>query len=225
MKTKNFFSPLSDSLAIDELVKNKKYDESMAEKIAKSWREIATEIDGDYNGPIAWRVQAGFTLKKHVEKVGPCHWESGFLQDRLLVNDMPTQSSLTFFVPRLISKDKNVREQLDKLFAFRRKYNLPGYHLCSFGQAGMLCGLILEHYKRTGNCIFDCGEHSRTDTFALGVVSLSGRYSSSLRLTVGPFHYNDSEMDDKRLYCQPCSWSDNGRYPLLGCFPMGVDIL
>lgn len=96
-----------------------------------------------------------FTVRRlgYLPPASPCYKKFEYLRDWDLKNDEPTKNSLVFFIPRLVaeSKSKNVSEQFGILAALRERLGLPGHHLSSFGQAGMLSGLILANFKRTGN--------------------------------------------------------------------------
>lgn len=190
-----FFTPLSDNDAAESLV----------ETIVK-WRKLAVEFG--YMGPVVWTVKEGFTLKMHAPKAGPCHGNFQYLQDWNFRNDKPTKNSLVLWVPRLVSgsKDKNVEEQVGILAELRQTFGLPEYHLASFGSAALLSGLILAHFKRTGERTPLKGDWTRTDTFG----------SDGSRLPLGGFVSNG-------LRCDDWLWDDN-RYPFVGCFPLGVEL-
>lgn len=203
-----FFTPLSDEEAVETLVKAGKYDEATAAAIVAAWRKLAN--NHGYNGPIAQRVKAGFTLKEHASKVGPCYEKFGYLQDRKLKNDEPTRESLVFFVPRLVadSKNKNVEEQIALLSDLRQRFNLPAHHLASFGSAALLAGLILAHFKRIGERVPLNTDWTRTDTL----------FSDGVRLLLGDFA--GSGLD-----CGDWLWADGSRRSSLGCFALGVEVL
>jgi hypothetical protein len=188
-----FFSPVSDKDLAEELC-----------EVAAKWRRLAAELG--YAGPIAWKVKAGFTLKQHAPKAGPCEQNFAYLQDWRLQNDEPTKDSIVFFIPRLLpgSTAKTVDEQRKLLSDLRARYDLPETHLASFGSAALLAGLILAHFKITGERVPQDQYWTRTDTLS----------SDDDRLSLGVF-------DEVGLNCGSYSWGDN-RNVLLGCFALGV---
>ncbi len=191
-----FFLPLSDN--------------EVAEKLTATtinWRKLAAELG--YTGPVAWKVKEGFTLKAHAPKAGPCYENFQYLQDWNIQNDEPTKDSLAFWVPRLVqgSKSNNVEEQIKLLAELRQRFSLPAHHLTSYGSAALLSGLILAHFKRTGQRTPLNGEWTRTDS-----LRADGR-----RLDLGGFLASG-------LYCFHWPWSDVERSPGLGCFPLGVEL-
>lgn len=168
------------------------------QKLAKSW---------DYSGPVAWRVKAGFTLKKHAPLVGPCYERFAYLQDWQF-EDEPTTDSIVFWIPRLVpeSTSKNVDEQRELLSALRTRLELPEHHLNGFGSVALVAGLILAHFKRVGETVPLDRLWVRTDT----------RDSGGYRLNLGYF-------DGCGLYCN--GWVFGGRRgDGLGAFALGVEL-
>jgi hypothetical protein len=173
-------------------------------EIATKWRRLASELG--YAGPIAWKVKAGFTLKQHAPKGGPCHENFAYLQDWNLRNDEPTNDGIIFWIPRLLpdSTDKTVDEQMKLLSDLRARYDLPSTHLANFGSAALLAGLILAHFKITGERVpLDC-YWVRTDTLN----------ADGDRMSLGIF-------GGSGLLCDNDDWDDS-RYAYIGCFPLGV---
>lgn len=169
------------------------------------WRRLASDLN--YTGPVIWDVREGFTLQRHAPKAGPCYNKFEHLHDWKFSNDEPTKKAIAFFVPRLLtaSTKKNVDEQIALMSDVRQAHGLPAHHLASFGSAAMLTGLVLAHFKRTGertplNCFW-----ARTDTLRTG----------GNRLRVGGF-------DGNGLYCS--YWDGGVRYDDLGVFPLGVEL-
>ena len=191
-----FFVPLSDNEVLGKLA------EAML-----NWRKLAAELA--YTGPVVWRVKEGFTLKAHAPKAGPCYENFQYLQDWDIQNDEPTKDSLAFWVPRLVtgSKSKNVEEQIAILAELRQRFGLPEHHLASFGSASLDSGLILAHFKRTGERIPLNGEWTRTDSLN----------ADGSRLDLGDFDAGGLSCDDWR-------WGDGKRDPSIGCFPLGVEL-
>jgi len=190
-----FFIPLSDH--------------DVAEKLAETtlnWRKLAAELS--YTGPVVWKVKEGFTLKAHAPKAGPCYENFQYLQDWNIRNDEPTKGSLAFWVPRLVtgSKSQNVEKQISILAELRQRFGLPEHHLASFGSASLDSGLILAHFKRTGERIPLKSEWARTDSLGSG----------GSRLRLGGFGGGG-------LHCNDWRWGDSGD-PSLGCFPLGVEL-
>src|SRR3989338_1196750 len=134
-----FFVPLSDNEVVEKLFET-----------TLNWRKLAVELG--YPGPVVWKVKEGFTLEAHAPKAGPCYENFQELQDWDIQNDEPTKDSLAFWVPRLVtvSKSKNVEKQIAILAELRQRFGLPEHYLTSFGSASLDSGLILAHFKRTG---------------------------------------------------------------------------
>ncbi|MDD2758469.1 MAG: hypothetical protein PHD72_03820 [Patescibacteria group bacterium] len=167
------------------------------------WRKLASDLG--YTGPVLWAVKAGFTLKLHAPLAGPCYEKFSYLQDWELKNDEPTVDCLVFFIPRMVATKKNAEEQMQALVELREKYGLPASHCASFGSAALVAGLIMAHFKRTGERAPLNTDWVRTDT----------RYSVGSRLHLGGF-------DEAGLHCY-VTWDDH-RYGSLGVFPLGVEL-
>ncbi len=188
-----FFTPVSDKDLALEL-----------RETAVKWRRLASELG--YTGPIAWKVKAGFTLKQHAKAAGPCYENWCYLENWELRNDEPTKDSIVFWIPRLLpnSTAKTVDEQMKFLSDLRARYDLPASHLASFGSAALLSGLILAHFKITGERVPLDQYWVRTDTLDSG-----GR-----RMNLGFF-------GGQGLFCDCCDWGVR-RDVILGCFALGV---
>lgn len=176
-----------------------------AATVAK-WRKLASDLG--YDGPVAWRVKAGFTLKQHAPEAGPCYKKWAYLQDWNLRNDEPTTNSLVFFIPRLVGTSENAKEQIETLVKLRKQYQLPANHLTSFGSAALLAGLILANFKRKGERVPFNRCWARTDTIDTG----------GYRLNLGSF-------DETGLYCFDFWDWDVRRDGSIGVFPLGVEAL
>lgn len=203
----DFFIPLFDEEAVEALVKAGKYSKEETKEVVAKWRELADELG--YNGPIVWQVKAGFTSKEHALKAGPCHNNWEIRQDCSLRNDESTKKSLVFFIPRLIegSTKKTADEQLKIMIDLQKELGLPENHLTSFGSISLLAGLILTHFKRTGERTPLERKWVRTDTFN----------SNISRMDLGSF-------DDSNLSCD--YWTrDVDSFSGLGCFPLGIELL
>ncbi len=187
-----FFTPVSDKDLAEEL-----------RGLAAKWRRLAAELG--YAGPVAWKVKAGFTLKQHAPKAGPCEQNFAYLRDWEFRNDEATKDGIVFWIPRLLpgSTAKTVNEQMKLLADLRQRNDLPATHLTSFGSAALLAGLVLAHFKITGERVPLDRYWVRTDT----------RRADGIRLGLGDF-------DESGLCCYSY-WGDY-RYVDLGCFALGV---
>lgn len=185
-------------------------------EIATKWRRLAAELG--YPGPVAWKVRAGFTLEQAVPKVRPYHKnpplpKPAFLPppprvgESEIQKDESTKDSIVFWIPRLLlgSTGKAVEGQMKLLADLRARYDLPASHLASFGLAVLLAGLILAHFKITGERVPLNRYWTRTDTL----------HASGHRLRLGCFG------SDAGLLCDHSDWEDMGN-DSLGCFALGV---
>mgnify|MGYP001616633610 CR=1 FL=1 len=170
-------------------------------KLAPEWRVPATIA-------VCYRVRAGFTLKTHAPKFGPCYDQFKYLQGWDFP-DEPTKECLVFWIPRLVpnSISKTHNEQLQFLGEIRQRMDLPKHHMVNFGKVAMDAGLIFAHYKATGERVpFDC-YWIRTDTCS----------TDGDRLGLGDF-------DGDGLHCDDWDF-DGGRNDDLGVFVLGVEEL
>ncbi|MEK7508345.1 MAG: hypothetical protein AAB568_00625 [Patescibacteria group bacterium] len=171
-----------------------------------NWRKLASDIGHD--GPVAWSVKHGFTLKKHAPEAGPCYEKWAYLQNWNLKNDEPTADSLVFFIPRIVGTTwKYAQEQVGILADLRKQYQLPENHLTSFGSAALLAGLILANFKHKGERapLNRCWVH--TDTLDEG----------GNRLNLG--HFNEAGLG-----CGDIRFWVNYRFGgSIGVFPLGIE--
>lgn len=190
----SYFTPLSDSDLPDHL-----------QPAAKNWRKLATSLA--YTGPVAWKVKAGFTLKDHAPKNGPCYKNFSYLQNWSF-SDVPTQEGTVFWIPRIVpgSVKKNVSKQMAHLAELRVRMELPAHHLASFGSVALLAGLILAHYKATGERVPLDRLWVRTDTC----------YAEGDRLSLGDF------VEDG-LHCG-IWYRDGAARAGLAAFALGVEL-
>lgn len=184
-------------------------DKDVPEVLGKTmgqWRTLAADLR--YNGPVAWRVQDGFTLKQHAPLAGPCRNGFQYLQDWALQNDAPTRPSIVFWIPRLLrsSTGKTAEEQLVLMATTRTQYGLPEHHLSNFGSVALLSGLVLAHHKLTRERVPLRGMWARTDTLR----------SFGARLSLGHF-------GEAGLRCVSRHWDDERR-GILGAFPLGEEL-
>lgn len=171
-----------------------------------AWRGLARHLG--YEGPVAWLVRRGFTLKQHAPKSGPCFENFAYLQDQELRNDEPTKNSIVFWIPRILpnSDERSVDVQKALLADLRQRYDLPATHLASFGSASLLAGLILAHFKLTGERVPLDHRWVRTDTLY---------YPDGYRLRLGNF-------GEHGLICG--HWGEDHGSDL-GCFALGAELL
>ncbi|MDD2786052.1 MAG: hypothetical protein PHS79_04145 [Patescibacteria group bacterium] len=146
-----YFIPLTDAEAVALLVESGKYVEEVAKVIVGKYRKLAIEHKVPVTTPICYRVRVGYTLKTHAPKSGPCRKDFNYLQDWRF-EDTPTSDSLVFWVPRILrdSTSKTKSEQLNLLAGLHTELELPAHHMSGFGRAGLVAGLILAHFKATG---------------------------------------------------------------------------
>ena len=116
--------------------------------------------------------------------------------------------SIIFWIPRLLprSTGKTVDEQRVLMTDTRAKYGLPEHHLSNFGSAALLSGLVLAHYKLSGERVPLRGLWARSDTL----------HSDGRRLNVGDF-------DETGLSCASGAGMA-GATVLLGAFPLGEEL-
>ncbi|OGH73855.1 MAG: hypothetical protein A3C90_01265 [Candidatus Magasanikbacteria bacterium RIFCSPHIGHO2_02_FULL_51_14] len=174
-----------------------------------AYRRLGIELGVREQVPLCYRVRAGFTLKTHAPQVGPCLDRFHDLQDAPLA-DKPTSNCLAFWVPRVVpgSTSKSVVAQMELLAELRRKRGLPAHHLSSFGSAALVAGLILAHFKATGE---------RVPLHSFYVVT-------DAQLAIGRLYLG--EFDEEGLSW--CSWGmkmENRGGPVIGLFPLGVEAL
>ena len=159
-----------------------------------------------YNGIFAWKVKGGFALSYHAVRAGPCN--KHFLDiDELNLKDEETADCYVFWIPRIIPESLNktsgqMRQLLDNL---RDEYDLPEYHLCSFGDAELLGALILKHFQLTGEQVPLKYEQALTDTVTKDGKRVYLSFMPARGLYVGIPAYN------------------NFPYPIQGCFPISIE--
>jgi len=175
------------------------------ETLAK-YRRLAIEHGVASDVPLCYKVRAGFTLKKHAPQAGPCREGFRYLQDWNF-KDEPTRDALVFWVPRLLkdSTSKTVDEQMQLLSALRQYLALSEHHLSSFGEISLVAGLILAHFKATGERVPVDALFARSDTcFAGGNLLHLGDFCG------------------RGLDCDVWYWVD-GQPGNIGVFALGVD--
>ncbi len=172
------------------------------------YRQLASEHGVPETTAVCYRVKAGFTLKSHAAKAGPCNDGFNHLQVWNFP-DEPTVDAIVFWVPRVLegSTSKTKDQQIQFLAALRGKLELPAHHLAGFGNVALVAGLILAHFKATGERVPLDGYWVRTDTC----------HADGLRLYV-------YWSDDGSLDC--INWHVvGGLSDDLGAFVLGVEPL
>lgn len=155
MASKGYLVPLTDAEVPVE------HQETLAK-----YRRLATEHGVASDVPLCYKVRAGFTLKKHAPQAGPCFEGFRYLQDWDF-EDEPTRDALVFWVPRLLKDStwKTVGEQRVLLTDLQKRLKLSKQHLADFGEASLVAGLILAHFKATGERVPPNGPYwVRTNT-------------------------------------------------------------
>lgn len=158
--------------------------------------------------PVCYRVKAGFNLKLHAPKAGPCYEQFRYLQGWNF-SDEATSDCLVFWVPRIVkgSTSKTRDQQMQMLADLRAKLDLPAHHMSGFGKVGLVAGLILAHHKATQECIPLNQYWVRTDTC----------HADGGRLSLGDFVGSG-------LRCYYWLFGDEA-HDLLGAFALGVEAL
>jgi len=194
-----FFTPLSDADVPEQ------YQASLAK-----YRREATDHPQPVptTAPICFEMHHGFTLKTHAPKLGPCYENYRYLQNWNFP-DEATSDGLVFWVPRIVKggTSKTANKQQELLDILHDKLELPAHHMNGFGQVGMVAGLILAHFKATGERIPLNGYWVRTDTCR----------ADGSRLYLGKF-------DDAGLHCSGWDY-DGSAYGNVGVFALGVEAL
>ncbi|MEK7536014.1 MAG: hypothetical protein AAB590_03310 [Patescibacteria group bacterium] len=195
VRVQSYFEPLDES-------KTDKHQYAMLLR----WHRLGEALG--YDGPVCWRLKAGYTLKHHAPRTGACYKNWEYLQDWVFQNDEPTKDSSVYWIPRLVSEStsKNVPEQLVRLGEVRTQYGLPEGHLSSFGSGSLLSGLILAHQKRTGERVPLEKLWCRTDT-----------------LRVGGYRFILGDFGETGLF--GAYWDLDGVDGSGGVFPLGVELI
>ncbi len=173
-----YFIPLSDADVPEQ------YQATLAK-----YRRLATDHDVPATTAVCYKVKAGFTLKTHAPKLGPCYKNYEYLQDWDFP-DEATEDCLVFWVPRVINTSYGKYDQILLLAKFRTEFELPGNHMSGLGKVSLVAGLILANYKATGERITFDEYVVRTDTcLANRDRLLLGRFSGH-GLRCESFHYD-----------------------------------
>ena len=136
----DWVKPISDAEAAD-------FGPGFVE-LARRWRHLDDDHFQSgrykYDGPIAWRIQPGYTLKQHTPITGKCFEKLWYLQS-LVFDDQPTGNWVVFGIPQVLDASLGLapKKQRQLLKALRQTYQLPDHHLSSFGQASLIAGLML----------------------------------------------------------------------------------
>lgn len=112
----------------------------------------------------AYRVSAGYALKTHAARSGPCDEDFAYLQGWNFP-DEATKDCIVFWAPRIAknSASKTKDQQIELLANLRTRLGLPAHHMSGFGTPALLAGLILAHYKATGERVLLDQYWVRTD--------------------------------------------------------------
>jgi hypothetical protein len=199
---------------------------SQYQEILAKYRKLALVYE--YEGPIVWLMKTGFSLKKHGLKLGSFRMSLKYLED-FGFEEKKVKSSLVFWIPRCVqgSKGKSAEEQLKLLSETRRQYELPEQHCSGFGSVTLLHGLIIAHFKATGERVPLDRQWIQTDSYRTGmkpgVESFSLNVSPEDQKRTDPRRYSLGYHDEKGLGC----WSDfdDKKYDYLGFFVLGVEEL
>lgn len=190
-------------------------DEAVPERLMElviRWRVLADFLD--YAGPIAWRVRAGFTLKKVAPLVGPCFQKFSNIQDWNFT-DESTGDLIVFWIPRLLrgSELQSTAEHQSMLAKYRQEYCLPPHHLSNFGQANLMAALILAHQRTTHEEVPMGLNWIRTDSIIRASSPVLGE-DKSRRLYLS--------WKEHSLSCDAWDWAER-RSAKIGVFALGVE--
>jgi hypothetical protein len=115
------------------------------------WRKMTDECFS-YSGPIVWKVQAGFTLKRHAPYAGSYSRDLTHIQNWDF-EDKPTVNSFVFWIPRIVPGSDGYLEAWKQsllLNDLRERFYLPSNHLSSFGDISLLAGLMVAYFEMVG---------------------------------------------------------------------------
>lgn len=132
----------------------------------------------EYEGPIMWEVPEGLSVQD-LSQHGPCYENNRELVRTWSLADQCLEAGIFFWIPRPLcgSFGLSLADQQRFLDERRQIYGLPATDLACFGPAGVLFGLILAHYRETGEKLLQNSFCCRTDTFDF----------ERARVNVGPF--------------------------------------
>lgn len=199
-----YFTRLVSEAEIVSTLSAKMSESEAGQLVENSWKCSVDHFG--YHGSPFWLARAGFTLKLHAPKLGPCHQDFHYLQSWDIEGDVPTTDSVVFCPPRLLpnSLGKSVDRQNALLAKLREKFGLPAYFFKSFGDPSTLSGIILTNYRQTGERVPFDKLYARTDARIRGGDRLSLGYFVRDGLLCA-YWYWDVDGDDDR-----------------GCFAPGV---
>ncbi len=165
------------------------------------YRALAIGHGVEAGVPLCYKVRAGFTLKKHAPRAGPCYEDFQYLRGWDF-EDNPTQSALVFWVPRLVSggTSKPADEQHWWLAHLRQRLELPEHHLSSFGQVSLVAGLILAHFKNTGERVPLGRSYACTATYSTPGGHLNLGSFGGLGLRCGNWCWSGSQGGDVGVF-------------------------
>lgn len=192
------FTPLTDSQVPLEY-----------QGILEKYRRMSAEQAIASSASLCCRIQvADFTLKNDAPKLGPCREKFWYLQPWQFL-DVLTMDALVFWLPQLVlnSVAKTRAEHLSMLADMRERFDLPSHHMAGFGQASLVAGLLLMHYKATSERLPSNGLYVRTDTV----------FIAKRCLGLGGFH-------EQGLHCAGWFW-DEWKFDGLGVLALGIEPL
>lgn len=198
----------------------------LSDAVAK-WRELASDLG--YTGPVLWAVKAGFTLRSHAPFVGPCK-EVFVPNDWAIRNDCGTRDCFVFFIPRQIATGKNAKEQKQALKELRMRYNLPENHMVKFGTVTLVSGLILAHFKSSGERVPLQEVWVRTDSFCYfdsdsPFFTYEDEELESYRIHLGDFDEDGLNCSNDFHWDHDSDNEDDDRDGELGVFPLAIEIV
>lgn len=159
-----FITAISDDKAIRVLVDARGWIRSRAESVVKGWRTYAAKQN--YNGPVAWLVLPGFTLRGHARRLGPCLQDFDYVLIRDMGESAPTVHSLVFWIPCSAPQGSNltVAEAMQLRKVLLKEYGITESRKGGFGSHTLLYGLLLTSLRRTGSLVLSGRERVLTDT-------------------------------------------------------------
>ena len=167
--------------------------------IVAMYRQEATAQGMPITHPVCYRVRAGFTQRQHAPLAGPCYKKFEYLNDWNFT-DKPTEDSYVFWIPGVLkgSTSMSVDRQRQFLAETRIRLGLPDHHMSGLGEVALVAGLVLAHFKATGE-----------------------RISLVLRT-------NTRDSDGHRLcllWCGGELYCDSWNYGVMPCYNVGVPAL
>lgn len=159
------FTALTDKEAVERLSTKARsgYAREQARQIVAKYRAQASKQGVPETSPLHYVAPKGFKLKGYSVSRFFYH---GTHRDGNAIKEETTELCLASWIPRLVegSENKHAGEQLVLLASLRNRMELPEHHLASFGSVTLLVGLIMGHFKATGEMLPFTDGYARTDT-------------------------------------------------------------